>query len=102
MLATRDAAPDIKEILTLFHFWRRRRMVGTDRGNVAQPLAQLALIIGRTQRRGALSDGAKLFHVLVGEHQVMRTSLTGHIDSGRTSLGDKRNAGSAADMNDVK
>src|SRR5882724_1584530 len=32
----------------------------------------------------------------------MRTSLTGHIDSGRTSLGDKRNAGSAADMNDVK
>src|SRR5438045_9443193 len=101
MLATRDAAPDIKEILTLFHFWRRRRMVGTNSRDVAKQVAKLPLLIAGSKRRRALSDGAKLFHVLVGEHQVMRTSLTGHIDSGRTSLGDKRNAGSAAHMNDV-
>src|ERR1051326_3756223 len=102
MLTAGNAAPDIEEIFALFHFRRRRRMVGADRCDIAEPVAKLALFIAGPKRRRTLGDRAELLHVLVREHQVMRTRLASHIDSFRSCLRHKGDARSTAHMNDVE
>src|SRR4051812_20375365 len=102
MLTTGDAAPDIKEIFTLFHFRWGRRMIGADRGDGLQPGAKTSLFIGRSKRRRALRDSAEPFHIRLRQDEVMRAGFTGHIDSVCTRFGDKRHAASAADMHDVE
>src|SRR5205085_10803491 len=102
MLTAGDAAPDIEEILATFHFRRRRRMIGADRSDVAQSLAELALFVIGPKRRRAFGDGAELFHVVLRKHQVMRTGFAGHIDPPPARLGDERAAAAATRMDDVQ
>src|SRR3989440_9997287 len=102
MLTTGDAAPDIEEILALFHFRRRRRMIGADRCDVAQSLAELALFVIESERRRAFRDGAELFHVLLRQDEIMRTGFAGDIDPPRPRLGHERDAAAATHMDDVQ
>src|SRR3954451_1159022 len=102
MLATGDAAPDITEIFASLHFRGRRRMVGTDRADIAEPVAERLSFVVRAKWRRALGESTQLFHVLVCEDEVMRTGLTSHIDSFGPSPCDEVNAASAAHMNNVK
>src|SRR5438270_10682136 len=102
MLTTGDTAPDIEEILALFHFRRRRRMIGADRCDVAQSLAELALFVIGSERRRAFRDGAEPFHIVLRQHEVMRTGFAGDIDPPPARVGDERDAPTATHMDDVQ
>ena len=47
-------------------------MIGTNRGDVAQPFAELLLLAERAKRRRAFGDGADPFHVLIRLNHMLQ------------------------------
>ena len=77
-------------------------MIRADRGDIAKPVAELALFFVRAKGRRTFSDGAELFHVVLRQNQIVRTSFAGHVDPAGARFGDDRYATPATHMHDVQ